>query len=183
MIRFGHIPVLLVRASFDSVILTSRYGHLSGFVSHPPVSRLASVVSIPTFELIRLVQHLAGFRAACLTSDETLERFSGITTRSQRVAPTVTIRAPSTCVQFVPNLKKASSRCSPLDSICRSPFVSSPLSRASLLTVPKVERGHWFGAYVLRGLERHLVAANKRVPRFPALHLSITSSRYSLFFF
>ena len=128
-IRFGHIPVLLVRASSDKrdpdVSL-----RLSRSVSHPPVSCLASVVvSIPIFELIQLVRHLAGFGAACLTSDETLERFSGITTHSQSVAPS-TIVIPTTCVQFVPNLKKASSGRSPLDSICKSPFVSFPLSQA-----------------------------------------------------
>ena len=85
-IRFGPIPVLLVCAASNKRDRDVSL-RLSRSVSHPPVSCLASVVvSIPIFKFIWLIQHSAGFRAVCLTSDEALERFSGITTHSQSVA-------------------------------------------------------------------------------------------------
>ena len=121
--RFGSVGPLTSLSSLSArspinMILTSRYDCLARSVSHPPVSCLASVVvSVSIFELIRFVQHLAGFGAACLKSDKTSERFSGITAHTHSVAPTVAIHAPSTRDQFVSNLQKASSGRSPLDSI------------------------------------------------------------------
>ena len=107
----GHIPVppLHVSSFYDRVIDVSP--QLSGPAAHLPVLRSASF--------------LRPFRYVSLQTNSISHRVRDH--HSQSVVPTFARSASSICVQFVRDLKKASSGRYPLDRVHRLLLLSSPL--------------------------------------------------------